>query len=267
MMSGYSQNDPRWSGDFLGTSNYWTMGVAGCLVTAGADVLRAFGHDITPGDLNRVATENGLIDSSGDVTRSDWLSVLFPDVCQFVEHKEWGSALAELPYFDIRTDLDTEIIEMIDDSPAPGMQTHFMRVVGWDGDTDVLVDDSWDSIRKGTNAYGTRWNPPVHAAEIIYNATKYIRVQTPTPVPEPTPVEEPTIEPTPTPDPAPTPPDNPTPPETPPTPVDPPTPTSEPTAPITPDPTPNKPPAQTPQTDSWLKKIIRAILAIFGIKV
>lgn len=182
-MAGYSQNDPRWSGDKLGTSTYWTMGAAGCFVTAGADVLRAFGHDITPGDLNRLATSQGLINSNGDVTRPDWLSVLFPDVCKFVEQKDWGSALADLHYFDIRNDLNTEIILEIDDSPAVGMQTHFMRTVGWDGGNDVVVDDSWDAIRKGVNAYGARWNPPVHAASIIYKAVKYIKVATAAPDP------------------------------------------------------------------------------------
>lgn len=190
-MSGYSQNDPSWSRDFLGTSNYWTVGAAGCLITAGCDVLRAFGHDITPGDLNHLATQNGLIDSNGDVTRPDWLSILFPDVLQFVEAKDWGSSLADLHYFDIRNDLNTEIILMIDDSPAAGMQTHFMRTVGWDGGNDVIVDDSWDSIRKGVNAYGQRWNPAVHAAAIIYKAYKFVRYVAPvTPPVEIPPVQE-----------------------------------------------------------------------------
>lgn len=239
-MSGYSQNDPAWSRDWLGTSNYWTMGAAGCLVTAGANVLRAFGHDITPGDLNRLATANGLIDANGDVTRWDWLAVLFPDVLQFVEVRDWGSSLADLHYLDVRNDLNTEIIVEIDDSPASGMQTHFMRTVGWDGGDDVIVDDSWDAIRKGVNAYGARWNPPVHAAAIIYKAIKYVRVVAPAPVPEPTPVPEPAPAPQPIPTPEPTPAPVPTPiPE----PTPPPAPTPEPPAP---EPTPTPVPTPTP---------------------
>lgn len=203
-MAGYSQNNPTWSRDWLGTSNYWTVGAAGCFVTAGANVLRAFGHDINPGDLNRLAAAHGLIDSNGDVTRWDWLAVLFPDVLRFIEVKDWGAASADLHYMNIRNDLNTEIIVEIDDSPAAGMQTHFMRTVGWDGGNDVLVDDSWDAIRKGVNAYGARWNPPVHAAAIIYKAVKYVKVTQPVPVPQPDPTP-PTPEPTPVPIPEPTP--------------------------------------------------------------
>ena len=199
-MAGYSQNDPQWGGDFLGSSTYWYMGnenpygnarAAGCYVTAGANVLKAFGHDINPGDLNRLATSRGLIDGNGDVVRADWLSVLFPEVCQFVEFKDWGSDPADLTYFDIRNDLNTEIIVMIDDSPSSGLQTHFMRVVGWDGNDDVIVDDSWDAIRKGVNAYGARWNPAVHAKSIIYTASKFVKTPTPAPQPTPTPLPEP----------------------------------------------------------------------------
>lgn len=180
-MSGYAQTDPRWSGDKLGLSTYWTMGMAGCLVTAGANVLRAFGHDITPGDLNRLATSEGLINANGDVVRHDWLAVLFPDVLRYVERRDWGNQPADLHYFDIRNDLNTEIILQIDDSPAAGMQTHFMRVVGWDGGIDVIVDDSWDAVRKGVSKYGTRWNPDRAAKDIIYTADKYVKVQPPAP--------------------------------------------------------------------------------------
>lgn len=202
----YSQNDLRWKADPLGKSTVWTMGAAGCLVTAGANVLKAFGHDITPGDLNHLATSKGLIDGNGDVTRADWLQILFPDVIKYVETVYWNTEKAPLNYFNIRNDLNTEIILMIDDSPAVGMQTHFMRTVGWDGGNDVLVDDSWDGIRKGVSAYGKRWNPFVSAPSIIYRAYKYSRV-IPAPVkvtpPAPAPAPAPAPQPKPAPAPAP----------------------------------------------------------------
>lgn len=190
-MAGYSQNDPRWAGDFLGTSNVWRMGTvngdtahaAGCLVTAGANVLKGLGHDITPGELNKLATARGLINNDGDVIRNDWLEVLFPDVLHFVERKSWPTTPADLHYLDIRNDLNTEIIIQIDDSPAAGDQTHYMRTVGWDGGSDVIVDDSWDAVRRGVNSYGARWNPDRTAADIIYTADKYVRVVPPAPQP------------------------------------------------------------------------------------
>lgn len=227
----YSQNDPRWKNDKLGKSKSWTMGEAGCFVTSGSNVLKAFGHDITPGDLNKLATAHGLIDANGNVTRWDWLAVLFPTVLKFVEVKDWSSSLADLKYLNIRNDINTEIIIEIDDSPSTGLQTHFMRTIGWDGGTDVIVDDSWDGVRRTVNAYGVRWNPHKTAAQIIYKAIKYVRgtppkaVVTPAPVqvkpvapvpPKPTPVvvTEPTVQ-------SPVPSSSPSPSESTPTPVEP----------------------------------------------
>ncbi|HSX00035.1 MAG TPA: hypothetical protein VLH38_03295 [Patescibacteria group bacterium] len=180
-MSGYSQNDPQWAADLLGTSDYWRMGVvngdtsraAGCYVTAAADVCKALGHDISPGDLNRLATAHGLINSDGDVTRWDWLTILFPDIV-YVEMKDWGNAPADLDYFDIANEPNTEIILMIDDSPSSGLQTHFMRTVGLSG-SDVIVDDPWGAVRQGVSAYGRRWSPSVSAKSIIYKAVKYLK--------------------------------------------------------------------------------------------
>lgn len=182
-MSGYSQNDPQWAADFLGSSPVYRMGVvngdtdhaAGCFVTSGANVCQALGHNITPGDLNRLATSRGLINGNGDITRWDWLSVLFPDI-EFVESLYWGDTAAPLEYFNIGSDLNTEVIVMIDDSPAPGLNTHFMRVVGLSGE-DVIVDDPWGAVRQGVSAYGKRWNPPVSAKSLIYRAIKYKRGQ------------------------------------------------------------------------------------------
>jgi hypothetical protein len=47
----FSQRDPRWSGDPLGTCGY-TLGRAGCLVTAAASVLADFGVSTDPKRLN-----------------------------------------------------------------------------------------------------------------------------------------------------------------------------------------------------------------------
>jgi hypothetical protein len=259
-MAGYSQNDPQWKNDPLGTDGQWTVGQAGCLITSGADVLKAFGHDITPGDLNRLAQENGLITADGDINRWDWLHVLFPEVLTFVEHVEWGSAPAPLDYFDIRNDLDAEIILMIDDSPASGIQTHFMRTVGWNGAEDVIVDDVWDGIRKGVSAYGARWNPAVHAKSIIYNATKYTRYVPPA---VPTPVEAPPA----TPEPTPTEP-IPAAPATPPVATDPapaPTETNTPKAPPISSPPVQETPSVIPAETLW-ERFIGWLVKILGIK-
>jgi hypothetical protein len=51
-MTPFSQRDPRWGRDPLGTSAY-TIAQAGCLITAAASMLADFGVPTDPGRLNR----------------------------------------------------------------------------------------------------------------------------------------------------------------------------------------------------------------------
>lgn len=58
--TGYSQRDPRWATARLGTSSKYTIGNAGCLITATAEMLRRMYLRATdPGMLNRWLTNNG----------------------------------------------------------------------------------------------------------------------------------------------------------------------------------------------------------------
>lgn len=51
MEIGFSQRDPRWAEQILGTSRY-TLGEAGCLVTAAAAMVASTGIETDPGRLN-----------------------------------------------------------------------------------------------------------------------------------------------------------------------------------------------------------------------
>ena len=76
----WSQHDPRWANDRMGSS-YFTMGVKGCLVTVTAAGLTALGYPITPGEYNRQASSRGgyEIKKEGDTIYAN-MYWLFPDV-------------------------------------------------------------------------------------------------------------------------------------------------------------------------------------------
>lgn len=57
-MTAFSQRDPRWAQDLLGTS-FLTLGQAGCLVTAAAAMCADFGIGTDPGRLNKWLTMTG----------------------------------------------------------------------------------------------------------------------------------------------------------------------------------------------------------------
>jgi hypothetical protein len=54
----FSQRDPRWANERLGTSEY-TLGQAGCLVTAAAALLASWGADTDPRRLNEYLRQVG----------------------------------------------------------------------------------------------------------------------------------------------------------------------------------------------------------------
>jgi hypothetical protein len=191
----WSQNDDRWKNDLLGHSNFYHMGIyagntdvaAGCYVSALATAASYLGHEITAGEMNALLTQRGLLDTNGDIVYNDTLNRLYDDI-QFIERRDWPNDPAPLAFFDIRADLSTEIIVLIDTRPAPGIQQHWLRVVGWDGKNDIIVVDPWDGVRKGLSAYANKEGTTV--PKIVYAAIKYRKrsiVAAPAPVTNPNP--------------------------------------------------------------------------------
>lgn len=179
----YSQNDPRWKNLSIGKS-VWKMGPAGCLITSLAVEATALGHPTNPAQMLQLLEKHNLINSSGDLTRMDALAVLFPDI-ELVASRNWPSSKADLAFLTPGT-----IIE-IDDSPARGLQTHFMPVSKMMGN-DVQVMDVWDGVYRNVSAYGKRWNPVESTPAIIYGAWKYGKKPASKPVtPKPTPIAAP----------------------------------------------------------------------------
>lgn len=168
-MVNYSQNDPRWKNDKLDGSS-WTMGEAGCYVTANAVAATKLGHPLAPSAMLALLEQHKLINANGDITRADALAVCFSDL-ELADSRNWASVKADLTFFNDAANADTCIIVEIDDSPAQGMQTHFMPVEEV-LINDVEVMDVWDGVVRNVSAYGARWNPAVSAPAIIYAAYK-----------------------------------------------------------------------------------------------
>ncbi|MBQ8541517.1 MAG: C39 family peptidase [Clostridia bacterium] len=62
----FCQDDARWSSDKLGASRY-TMKTSGCITTSIATALSRGLDEITPGELNKAFSENGVYDTDGNI--------------------------------------------------------------------------------------------------------------------------------------------------------------------------------------------------------
>lgn len=62
----FMQKDERWAGDTLGASSY-TMKTSGCVTTCIASALSRGMDEITPGNLNRLFSENDVYDARGNL--------------------------------------------------------------------------------------------------------------------------------------------------------------------------------------------------------
>ena len=69
----YSQRDPRWASDLMGSSGI-TLGAEGCLVTCTAAGLTYLGYEIDPKEYNRLASTRGGYQSP------NFMYWMFPDV-------------------------------------------------------------------------------------------------------------------------------------------------------------------------------------------
>lgn len=177
----FSQNDVRWKNTKLGSSSWENIGLYGCLVTAGANVLQAQGADVDPNSVNALLKQKGLFvrDSYGeiaDVAGYFALGNLSPHT-HFVEQKNWpATTVAPASYFDVRSSTDTEIIIMIDYHPErAGIQTHFVRVIGLNNaKTDLEIVDSWDGKRKWLSSISKPYGKSPF--QLIWSAGKYQKV-------------------------------------------------------------------------------------------
>lgn len=96
----YLQKDEEWAADPLGESRF-TMGSSGCLVTCLATLFDLYGESVTPGELNRLFTEQGVYNASGDVIWGN-ISSVYPEatvtVYKTVDEQAIEAALDQQQY-------------------------------------------------------------------------------------------------------------------------------------------------------------------------
>lgn len=176
----FSQRDPKWASQRLGTADGYTLGGYGCYVTAMAMVATHFGKDINPAQLDDVFTEGNMY-VQGGMAVDGMLSRVYPDIA-------YGGAYhcetvpCDLEQLNRAFKYSTEAIIEVDfnHNPADGVQTHFVRFNSWDGTT-LLVDDPWYGDRVN---FADRYGDPTTTIQkiVFYDGPALVapvEVQTP----------------------------------------------------------------------------------------
>lgn len=164
----YSQRDPAWANILLGfnTSSQWTIGTAGCYVTAIANVCKWAGNDLNPQQINDICKQTNWFANGGEIARDD-IPALLCNNLSFVGRTNW-SGPTDINFFNDASDPNVTYIIEIDASPAPGIQTHFVMVWSKPDASDLEIDDSWDGVRKVLSRYGS-------PSAIIQSAMKFTK--------------------------------------------------------------------------------------------
>jgi len=137
----FSQRDPRWASVSLGGSAY-TMGSAGCAVTACAMVASVVQPALTPLDLVTWLNANGGFTSGGLLY---WAKVAEAvGGLTFVNYYLWRAVAADLAALT-RALLNGPQVVQVDFQPSTtALDTHFVTAVAMTADgLDVQIIDPW----------------------------------------------------------------------------------------------------------------------------
>jgi uncharacterized coiled-coil protein SlyX len=156
----YSQRDPQWAGQRLGTVDGATIGQYGCLLSCHAMKAGYYGHEIKPNALDDIYTNRKLY-VSGDLLSDADLHVVFDDI-QLIDSRSYSSGPADLNYLKqlAQDPTLTVTIEVdFDHDPKDGIQTHFVELHDFDGVTLTIYDPWYGQPDNFATHYGT--NPAV----------------------------------------------------------------------------------------------------------
>jgi hypothetical protein len=136
----YSQQDPKWKSDILGFGDPGdTIGYVGCALTSVVMLLNGHGYAETPKTLNqRLKDVNGFV---GAGIRWGAVTQIYPQVAlqSFIPCSTSDAPLAQI---DAALAAGQPAIVMVDNSPAAGLQTHWVLLYARKGD-DYLMLDPW----------------------------------------------------------------------------------------------------------------------------
>jgi hypothetical protein len=136
----YSQQDPQWKQDILGFGDPGdTIGYVGCALTSVAMLLSGHGYTETPQTLNQKLKNVKGFDSAS--IRWSAVSQIYPQVHlkSFISCPSTDAPIAQI---DASIAAGQPVIVMVDNSPAAGLQTHWVVLYAKEGN-DYLMLDPW----------------------------------------------------------------------------------------------------------------------------
>jgi hypothetical protein len=138
----FSQRDPRWAADLLGSSDI-TLGRAGCLVTAAATMIADWGAATDPGRLN------AWLRSHGGYLRGNLLifSTLVGLGAQCVGYVDCKAVPAPVARMRDALSAGNVVLAAVDWSPGGTVQSHWVRILALD-ERDGQVMDPWQMPAK-----------------------------------------------------------------------------------------------------------------------
>ena len=192
-----SQRDPRWTNEKLGFDTSVTIGTDGCTLTCLAMLVNGYGFSETPSTLNRKLKDMGSgVGFLGSLIVWPGLTQAFPKI---VFHGIIICRDQPAPISDINASLDAgqPLVIEIDESPATGLQNHWVVIYARQGN-DYLMLDPWPQpTDHAPVSLSTRYGFNRPASEFITAVAWYDAGGSPAPAPAPAPT------PAPAPDPAP----------------------------------------------------------------
>jgi len=176
-MTGFSQRDPRWTRNQLGTSPTLTIGQAGCLITALASVLVDWGVNTDPGRLNRWLRDHGGYQDDCRL-RFAALAGLGADLVALIRCRSIPAPLAAI---DAHLLADHAVIIEVNADPGHPHASHWVRLLSPELATDTrpdrLIMDPWrdpgDEVTSLIAAYAL---PTWDASRVITAAAVYGRI-------------------------------------------------------------------------------------------
>ena len=137
MTIAYSQRDIEWAEDKLGSSKEYTMGTAGCLVTAVASMLSDLtGNPVTPGHLNQWLRENkGYVNDC----LFNFNSVLSFGV-SLAERINCLNTAAPIAHLSEAIEAGSVVIVQVDSRPGGELDQHWVRLLSVDSQDGQIMD-------------------------------------------------------------------------------------------------------------------------------
>jgi hypothetical protein len=168
------QNDPRWENTVMGHGQTETIGRFGCLLTSMAMVGNYFGGNETPASLNQKLKDNNGF--QGPWVRAFRISSVFSGV-NYQRHIECNGQPAPMADIDAALAAGSLAVVRVDNSPAPGIQSHWV-VIHQKAGNDYLIWDPHHSPDKPDTLAG-RFGFAGEPEDIVQEAILFGRGQLP----------------------------------------------------------------------------------------